>query len=229
MTEIYKFEFTKDIKHSIHINQDIVKCSAKTAGKIENDFFTAKLNFTINSITKNITDIKITNIYIVDDITTKSSTDVIKETLEQNIFNILGGMLQNVIFDLYNVIFINTNVDFLVLYLKLNSENYLSNSSNSSNSSLKNNDNNVENDNNSKNDNNIENDNNVENVLIEKEEINDNDISKAPIINSKIKNKKKPINPNILKLVNWAIVVSFILYIFKKNKRNVIKTHISKN
>ena len=213
-------EFTNGISQSFNVNTDVygnhIQCAAKTAGKLGNNFFSAKYTFNINVNVPHITNIHFINVThidkpIIDNYNSSNSSsnfsNVVGETTEHtfynNIYSILNTATVTISGTILTVTLNNNKIDYLVSHIKIGSNNYNSDSSTSTEKSS------------SK---------SVPKILkssslsksSSSSSLSNSSSSLIPIP-TKLNNKKhKSVSQDkILKLVAWSAIMSFIMHIFK--------------
>lgn len=245
--QIIKMEFTSGSSNSFDIqlnNETNIKCGGKAAGKINDDFFSAEYKFNVDVETPKISDIHFTNIThigktIIPENTkkneksdnTSSYSDIIDDTFEQSVYNILFFILNNGIVNKIEkkltIEFINNNtvpVDFLVLHIKIGTHECNSSSSvhneniNNLNavSQLQNNENiNLNNEQNTSS--------KSAKIIIKSSKLSkSNESGKSDESDKNTRDKKS--TKNILKLLSWSIVISFVMHTLKsKVKKERVK------
>jgi hypothetical protein len=231
-----KLEFTSNTSQTININTDLysknIICAAKAAGKIGNDFFTAKYKFNINTQNLSITDIHFFSVSNVDKNGISQINNpidflnIINNTFEQAIYSYLYDMLTTAIINNSIITLTNTNIDYLVLHIKIGSDNYNSSSYTDEKSIV----NEISQYNDKKSNSNVPNSNvpssnesssneSSSNVSSSNEtSSNESSSSRHSII---IKSKKsKRVSENTLKLVTWSSMMSVVIHILKSITRN---------
>lgn len=217
-----KLEFTSNTTQSFDFNTDncnIIDCVVKSAGKINNDFFTAKYKFTIDAQVNSIIDIHFFEIKHINDNEEEkennskiSINSTLEETFEQIIYNNLSNMLLNAIVNNNTITLNNLDINFLVLHIKIGSNKYNSESSTDEETIS----------------------NKIEELVGPMEPENNNNIQKSKSSSSKIsesgkihktpkKSKKTKTPQDTLKLVAWSSMITFMMHIFKSkihNKKN---------
>lgn len=200
-----KLEFTSNTTQTFNIDtcyENPVNSSIKSAGKINNEFFVANYKFTIDTLTNTINNIyflKVVHINNNGDDMSQSSissnfSNISEDSFEQQIYNKLNNMLLNALIKNNTITLNNTDIDFLVLHIKIGTENYSSNSNEKNLSIEKSIENSINKD--------------YKNITESK----DSTSSKKPV---KTKKNKIPQSKDTLKLVGWSSMVTFIMHIFK--------------
>ena len=202
---IIKMEFTLNSSNLLNIiineETDII-CWIKSAGKIGDEYFSAKFKFTIKILELKIIDIFFLNItHIGYDnsnkiLTSDTYSDIIIDTFEQKVNNSLSYILNNThiqkVENNLTLNFINYNensdINFLVFHIKPNILDW-----DTSNSNKKNNSDNI----------------------INSSSEQSTKLSKIKKLKSKVKNNN--FNKNMLKLLSWSIANSFIMHNMEKN------------
>jgi hypothetical protein len=213
-----KLEFTSNTTCSFNIDMYInnpIECAIKSAGKIQNNFFTALYKFSIDTHKNIINNIHFHEVkHINNEEMTQSNmsynfTDITEYTFEQSIYNYLSNMLLNATINNNIVSLNNLDIDYLVLHIKIGSDNYNYSSSNNE-KTLECND--IHN--------NLDCQNNPEKTNMETIE---NSKSYSSKKHRKTK-KKNPQSKKTLKLVTWSSMMVFMMHIFKskiyKHKNN---------
>ena len=156
-----KMEFTSGSSNSFDVSTKIygthIECSGKAAGKIGENFFSAKYRFNIDARTLKICSIHFTDVthvgktdipqyacdhyYYYYDINSSDSSssysDIIDDTFEQTVYNALYYILSNGVVTQSGVILTinltnsttSTTIDYLVLHIKIGAHSYGSSSS----------------------------------------------------------------------------------------------------
>jgi hypothetical protein len=210
-----KLEFTSNTSQTINIDShsDNIICAAKAAGKIGNDFFTAMYKFNIDTKSSSITNIHFINV------TNVNNTNIIDNMLEQTVYTNLSAMLTLSTINGQDITLINTSIDYLVLYIKLGYDN-IDNFDNFDNFDNIDNIDNIDSSSHAKHKILLDTLSQPKNEKLSSDKSSFSSSSESKTSHSiilKSKKNKKP-SENILKLVAWSAMMSFILHIFKSIK-----------
>jgi hypothetical protein len=201
---IIKLEFSSDTSNTIFLEYNdeyIIECVGKAAGIIENNYFSTKYKFDIDILNLKICDIHFINIIHVGENIENNQSVQNNNNFERIVNNNLFSVFNNTQITVNNnkltiqIHNCKTEIDFLVLHIKLGAPNY--NFSSSSSSSIKQQ---------------ISNNNTNSEI---------NNTSNSSNFSNSYKNTKtKKTSKNILKLVSWSLSISFIMHILKTNNKN---------
>lgn len=248
-----KLEFTSNTSQTININTNLysenIICAVKAAGKIGDDFFTAKYKFNINTQISSVTDIHFFSVSNVDknEISQLYNPidflNIVNNTFEQSIYSYLSDMLTSAIINNYMIILTNTNIDYLVLHIKIGSDYY--NSSSTTDENLTTNELFQQNDKKSNSNESSSNEsilNKSKSKKVNCDELKSNEPSFNEPSSNEVKTnesssdetnsnesstshhltiiKSKKVSENTLKLVAWSSMMSVVMHILKSITRN---------
>jgi len=254
--QIIKMEFTSGSSNTfnIEVNNKIdsnIECGGKAAGKINNDFFSAKYKFNIDVQTLKIYDIHFINVTHIGETVipentskhnnsdTSSFSDITGGTFEQSVYDALHFILNNAVIsktDTEFVVELTNNytmvIDFLVLHIKIgtydcesnlsvhdktiNNNKKLSNSSShvsfsSAKKSSKSNKTSQSNKSNKL---------NKSSQSSQSSQLGESSSELSELSKSSRKKPKKKSTKNVLKLLSWSIVLSFVMHALKNKVKN---------
>lgn len=224
--QIIKMEFTSGYSNDFDVSTKIygshIECGAKAAGKIGDDYFSAKYRFNIDEQTLTICSIYFTDIthieknqnsqYKISTFDSSCDFDII-DTFEQKVYNALYYILTSAVITKAGSSLIvtltnsttTTTIEHLVLHIKVGTHSYSNSSSacdeNSTSGIIKKSHSSSSCKKNSSN-----------NSLTK----NTSKISKTKKTHKK--KYKKSAMQKILKLIAWGFLISFIMYVFKSSR-----------